>query len=217
MTLFYTQGVKYALDQLNLDPKQRYQQQLDERFKTLKHMLTQYGQKTDTGHKRILIPRNALNVQNIRDLGFIPVKMAVPEKGQSTIRSFRNPFNNYHIHEHGKEWTMHQDKHRASTMMGYKKQKTPSGAVKLLPDTNPLSTAWNTIKGLPHTIGEGIPGLYYHLRNTLSNTPGIEDKLKKTLKPEYLETVKAFEPLRMPRKRRKPQEITPQTPPAPLV
>lgn len=140
-------------------------------FSKLQKALPKYGQEIGTGHKRILFPKSLISEEELEgQLGFVPVKVAIPESGQSTSISWRNPENLYHLHSHGDSWTMHKDRHAASTM-------TALAAAK----KEPLSIAEyaiETIKGLPHVITEGLPGLKDYLWGKMSGAEDMAARLK---------------------------------------
>ena len=90
--------------------------------------------------------------QHLRQLGFTPVMIAIPEAGQDQLTSFRHPENNYHIHSHPGLWTMHEDEHPAATMI-MKSRPTLLGKAQAL------------VEGVPHMVTEGVPGAAIYLAN----------------------------------------------------
>ncbi|MFB6373677.1 MAG: hypothetical protein ABEN55_11355 [Bradymonadaceae bacterium] len=67
----------------------------------------------DTGfsrHKRIDIPKDKVSIDDLKDQGWKSDMFAVPEPGQSAIKSWRDK-DGYHLHDHGDKWLMHQDEH----------------------------------------------------------------------------------------------------------
>jgi serine/threonine protein kinase len=50
-----------------------------------------------------------------------------------------------------------------------------------------------TIVGMPHTITEGIPGLFNYLKGQLQSVPDIAMRLQQTLSPEYLRLLQRLE------------------------
>lgn len=169
-----------ALETARVDPKDtKVSTHLQRRFNHLADTLKIHGVLVNTGHKRIVIPKDKLTESDVGALGFIPVKIAIPEAGQDRFESFRHPNNNYHIHSHGKNWTMHEDDHASSTMLMHNANGVLGKVVAFT-------------KGLPHVATEGIPGIYYYTTNAIKNRfRGEEEKstvdaiLKK--KPKYLE------------------------------
>ena len=160
----------------NYRGKASYLSALKSRFKRLTSILESEGQTVGTGHKRIMFDKETLSRENIDDLGFVPVTIAIPEAGQTSFRSFRHPNNNFHIHEHGTHWTMHEDDHPAGTMLVKKwsmernKRKQNNVRVKapskksLVEDIKEFTTpVKHIIKGIPHVATEGVPGAYYYV------------------------------------------------------
>jgi hypothetical protein len=125
------------------------------RFDTLANLMKTQGVYSGTAHRRILIPKDKLTENDIGQLGFVPVTIAIPEAGQDRFRSFRHPDMNYHIHSHPEGWTMHEDQHAASTMLA-RKEKGVLNKTKAM------------VSGIPHVNEEGVPGLYYYLKGRLA-------------------------------------------------
>lgn len=128
---------------------------LKRRFNLLADMMKDEGAFAGTAHKRIVIPKTKLTEGGLKQLGFVPVNIAIPEAGQDRFRSFRHPTTNYHIHSHPEGWTMHEDRHAAATMIARNRPKI-KGKAKAF------------VEGLPHMSEEGLPGLYYYLKGQLS-------------------------------------------------
>lgn len=161
------------------------------RFKKLKGHLETHGVMMG-GHKRIAIPKHVLSEENImKHLGFVPVKIAIPESGQTQFESFRSPKNNYHIHDHDTHWTMHRDEHPSATMILLRaKMKREAAAAKA--ETGPKAsilarmkrkagevaeTGKSLVGGVPHVFTEGVPGAYYYAKNKITRgahmLPGV--------------------------------------------
>lgn len=147
-------------------PEQR--QALQQKFDTFSNWLENKGVYAGTGHKRIIIPKNKISEPDLGTLGFEPVVAAIPEAGQDRFQSFRHPNNNYHLHSHGDNWTMHRDEHPAATM---------------LMRTQGLGKA--IVKGVPHVITEGLPGMAYYLGGKLRGRKSTADVVKSELSPDY--------------------------------
>lgn len=124
------------------------------RFNSLLSTVRAHGTLAGTAHNRVLIPHDKLTQQDIDDLGFVPVTIAIPESGQNQFRSFRHPDNTVHIHSHDDGWTMHEDRHPAATMIA-KKAKGVGETLKAY------------AQGAPHAGTEGVPGMYYYLKGQL--------------------------------------------------
>ena len=171
------------------------------RFKKLCEELDTHGVLSGTGHKRISIPKTVLSEKDLRDLGFVSVLIAVPESGQSSFRSFRHPDNNYHLHEHGDHWTMHKDDHASSTMLVRKlfmEDRKGSGSKKSGKPKNSAQIAGQAalefLRGTPHIVTEGIPGMYYYARGKIVKTPGMAERLAVELPREYFHRIRRWRP-----------------------
>jgi len=153
----------------------KYKQQ----FQWFAKAVDKYGVKSGTGHKRILIPKAILDKEELKDLGFVGVKIAIPEAGQESMISYRNTRNLFHIHDFGNAWTMHEDDYEASTMK-IEKERINKGKVSL------LSKIEHTITGLPHVTTEGLPGLWYFTLGRIFRSEHMDERLRKELPSNYL-------------------------------
>jgi hypothetical protein len=152
----------------------RYQSLIRHRFAGYATSLKKYGVTAGTGHKRILIPKSQLSEKDIQDLGFEGTLFAIPESGQNRLTSYRNPYNPYHLHSHGDNWSIHRDRHAALTM----------SLKKVWRDDDPfLTNVGQSIaeipSGLAHIITEGIPGGYYWLKNKFSENLSMAEKIRR--------------------------------------
>ncbi len=156
------------------------------RFDNYANLLRTKGVYAGTGHKRVLIPKSHISRDDVQNLGFESVLIAVPEKGQDEFRTYRHPDNLFHLHSHGDNWTMHEDAHPAATMLARRIGKTKA-----------------LIQGLPHVVTEGIPGLGYYLKGQILGSKSTADNVEAELDPETkaLLGVKArTQPLQLPAK-----------------
>lgn len=168
-----------------------YETKVKKRFQYFTKSLESYGQEVGTGHKRLLIPKTALNREQIEDvLNFTPVSIAIPEAGQKQFSSYRHTSNLYHLHEHDDAWSLHKDEHAALTMsLKSQKHQEKSGLSKV------YSTASNVIKGFTHTIGEGIPGAFYYLKGRLTFSDEMDTRLYNELPSRYLAQAARMKPI----------------------
>jgi len=205
-----TKTAEDAAPEEEVDP--RYHKLVQRRFQRFGKALGQYGNLLGTGHKRILIPKTMLNEQDLtKHLGFVPVKVAIPEAGQTRFESFRNPYNLYHLHEHGNAWVMHEDEHPASTMLMKKwmmeraqhAKERATGAAKAVGGavgkakergSSLLKPVTDFVRGLPHVVTEGLPGAYYYLKGRLSSAPGMRERLEQATPKEYMRKLKRWKP-----------------------
>lgn len=157
----------------------KQQENLTKRFDYLTNLLGYGGTLAGTAHKRIVIPKDVLSERDIHQLGFVPVKLAIPEAGQDRLESFRHPTNLYHIHSHPEGWTMHADEHPAATMLA-RAAHTPAKKVKAFAG------------GVPHAKDEGLPGLYYYLRGRLKGHKSTAQQVLSELPTEILQAVQSM-------------------------
>ncbi len=90
--------------------------------------------------------------QDLRDLGFVESAIAVPEAGQRDWMTWRHPEHNVHFHRHPKRWFMHVDAYPSTQVLQRRLQER---------GINPYSAknlARASVYGLPHALGEGVPG-----------------------------------------------------------
>jgi predicted Ser/Thr protein kinase len=161
----------------------------EERFAFFAEALEKYGEKLGTGHRRIWIPKRALSEQDItEDLGFIPVSIAVPEAGQESATSFRHTDYLYHLHRFQEGWTLHRDEHESSTMVAERIRKQ-KGEVSIGEHVGAF------LSGLPHIIGEGVPGMYHYLRGAIFGVEPMYARLRETIRGEYEEIVSGMKAL----------------------
>jgi predicted Ser/Thr protein kinase len=145
--------------------------------------LKKYGVETGTGHKRILIPKSVISKSDLTDtLGFLPVKIAVPEGGQSSSTSYRQLKGLHHIHEYDDSWTLHKDRHRSSTMLFEQWKREHSQEHK----GSGVEGIGVFLSGTKHVVTEGIPGLFYYLKGKLAGNEALDVRLKKELPAEYM-------------------------------
>jgi len=137
------------------------------------------GVETGAGKYRVAIPKHVITKSDLeKHLGYVPVTIAVPESGQKQFGSWRHPYHNRHIHDHDSHWVMHEDDHASSTMLIHRRRLEMQKAKELAasgkggkggkaPTTGIGAIAKTTIQGLPHVIGEGVPGMAMYMKNRL--------------------------------------------------
>jgi hypothetical protein len=184
-----------------------YKRKMQQRFSKLKEDLDQHGDEIGTGHKRILIPKRVMNESDLtNELGFVPVKIGIPEAGQARFESFRHPGNLYHLHDHDDAWSMHKDEHPASTMLVKKwqmaKEKVRQAGGEVSADVRQaakgsfLKPVADTIRGLPHVITEGIPGAAYYVSGKLRGAASTKERLQEALPGAYTRKVNRWKELK---------------------
>lgn len=176
------------------------------RWKSISGKLEEHGHVVGQ-NKRLLIPKRVLSEQDIhKTLGFVPVNIAVPEAGQTKLRSFRHPDHNYHVHEHGDQWSIHEDEHPSTTMLMHRIKRErnqarelakkgivsvkrhahqAAGGVKRKKAPGYGEVAKAAIQGMPHLIGEGVPGMAYYVKGRVTRGAGMVDKVAPKLPKEY--------------------------------
>ena len=148
----------------NLSPElKNAQSSARKRFKRLHTSLKTQGVDVvnPSDITRISFPKNKMTESDLKLLGFEPVVIAVPEKGQKKFRSFRHPGSNHHIHDHGGEWVMHEDAHASTTMLWRKASLQKKGITVQAPHKlkkpkksteKPMSKIKATFKGMKHLV-----------------------------------------------------------------
>ena len=169
-------------------------------FKNLHSRKNTEGVLTGAGKRRIAIPKHVLTKTDLeKHLGFVPVTIAVPESGQKQFGSWRHPYNNNHLHDHGSHWVMHEDDHASSTMLVHRRKleiqkareraavakSSGKGGGAKKPQTGLLEIAKTTIQGLPHVIGEGVPGMFSYTKNRILGGGSMLDKVQNDLPRRY--------------------------------
>lgn len=143
-------------------------------FNHVTNLLREHGALVGTAHRRILVPKSKLTEQDLFNLHFVPVSVAIPEAGQNQFQSYRHPSNLFHIHSHPEGWTIHEDRHPAATMIA-------RGVKGLVAKSRAMA------QGVPHISDEGLPGLYYYLKGQLTRSGSTAQHLLKELHPKLLE------------------------------
>jgi len=163
-------------------------------FNQLKVGLEKYGVEAGTGHKRIFIPKNLISEEELTgELGFVPVTIAIPESGQSSFVSYRHTSNLYHLHEHDKMWTMHEDVHAAATMSLEKLriEKRKQGE-----EVSVAEYVGQLASGVPHIVTEGVPGAYYYLKGKITNVDPMIERIREEVPEQYYELLEKMRDLK---------------------
>lgn len=119
------------------------------------------------GLNRVAIRRDQLNEAALPHLGFKPARIAVPERGQDQLLTYRHPLNNMHIHRHKDYWLIHKDKYTPLSMMKEKSRIQ-----------NRTLAAKDVLSGVRHVVTEGIPGEIDYGIRSLFHDPNFSDILK---------------------------------------
>lgn len=140
--------------------------ELQARFDNYTNLLRTKGVYAGTGHKRVFVPKAQISRDDLQNLGFESVLIAVPEAGQDEFRTYRHPDNRFHLHSHGDNWTMHEDAHPAATMLARRIGHTKA-----------------FIQGMPHVVTEGIPGIGYYLKGQILGRKSTAHNVVQELDP----------------------------------
>lgn len=150
----------------------------------LESYLRQHASKPDVS---MAIPRTMMDkadfgTEDFPAMGFEPSYVAVPERGQSSLRTWRHPRSNIHVHEHPGAWMLHNDEHqsaqmaiRADELAAQATGKARSLGARL------KSTLAAYKKGLPHITREGLPGWANYAGRLVTGGPTIAEKAKDPL------------------------------------
>jgi hypothetical protein len=128
-----------------------------------------------TGLHRVAIPKKDLTPAQLYRLGFKESLVAIPERGQISAVTYRQPKTNLHLHEHKKHWFAHKDRHTPLSMRQY--------------DDSGMSEEQLKEIGKKHVLEEGLPGLGDYLKNTVTGAPTFEDRLLDPKKLKLGDTV----------------------------
>jgi len=113
----------------------------------------------DTGVHRVGIPGPDINPGALRHLSYKPSYIAVPEAGQSQLKTYRQP-GGFHLHRHTDNWFLHHDRN-PPLRWGGKWQNAQSRTEQLHAIAG----------GITHGVQEGIPGYALWLKNQIKRNP----------------------------------------------
>jgi hypothetical protein len=183
----------------SLKPKElTYRRHVRRRFASLHKILEEKGVDTGAQMKRIVVPKRVLSKTDMLEhLGFVPVVVAVPEVGQTKLQSYRHPLSNHHIHDHGDSWVIHDDVHPSTTMLWLKRKLKEDGKLSdYSPPHKPKSVTRShkssgslvrtTLEGMPHLIGEGVPGMAAWAKAKAFGLPGMKERVREGIDPSAL-------------------------------
>lgn len=126
--------------------------------------------KVETGMHRQVVPMDKINEKALKHLDYVPSVVAIPERGQSQLTSYRripdasDPGFNPHIHKHDKNWFLHNDKHPSLTL-ALQHAKTNEERLQALRS------------GMQHVLGEGLPGAASYISNLIKGSPTFEQRV----------------------------------------
>ena len=167
--------------------RQRSVKMLQRRFRAIARNLDQHGAVTNPFNpnmKRIALDKSKLTPEQVQRLGFQEVLVAVPEKGQDKLKTFRHPLSNYHLHDHGPAWTVHKDRHSSLPMILERLRlqdmratiPTPTGQVSDV--RTPRTRRQGYLQSLEHLLGEGVPGFAGYLKSVIADADSTLDRTR---------------------------------------
>ena len=126
---------------------------------------------------RVLIPKTDLSKKSLKTLGFQPVFWSVPELGQKRWTSYRHPLVNYHLHDHGKYWSMHRDRTPALTML-LERHKIISRDIPYPVPVQPKRSRASFKDSIKHLTSEGYPAVKRYIVEKLNHEPRLIQRLR---------------------------------------
>jgi uncharacterized membrane protein (UPF0127 family) len=120
-----------------------------------------------TGLHRVKSLKDDINLRALKYLNFTPSIVAVPERGQDMLTTFRQYGTNLHLHSHPKNLFFHKDKW-PSLLMAWEQSKDK-------PREERVEAIRDSIKHITH---EGIPGFAEYFRNMAEDAPTYEELVK---------------------------------------
>lgn len=148
--------------------------------------------EVSSGLHRVAIPKSRLKEEALKYLRFRPTVIAVPERGQDRLTTWRQFDTAGHLHSHGPEkWLIHKDKWPALNMV-------------LNNPKSQLSFGEKLEEGVKHVTFEGLQGYMSYLQNLITNPPTMPEIIQAKKNPgkypevdEWLRKQKEAEQLQM--------------------
>jgi hypothetical protein len=157
-------------------------------------ILTRHNKAPDFQFNSLTLPRSVVsfddfNKDDLKMLGFVPSLVAVPERGQRAITTWRHPYTGAHLHKHKENWMLHDDKWPSLSMVSLQnKLENPDQPFM---DRMRYNISYGLKKSLPHVVYEGIPGYVNYTYNSILGMPTISEVMKGTAtQPDLLEKYK---------------------------
>jgi hypothetical protein len=129
---------------------------------------------------RSTLPADVATDKEMKTLGFLPSYVAVPERGQTQLRTWRHPYTGMHLHRHGQRWIFHEDNWPSFSMQMAKFKKENPGVS--LPAAANFGAKTFLTDSLPHVMYEGVPGYVNYTYNTVMGNPTFSSILDHTEK-----------------------------------
>jgi len=134
------------------------------------------NRETNVPSSSTVLARHALNLDDLpehklKGMGFMPSYIAVPERGQTSYRTYRHPYSNMHLHKHEDQWLTHEDN-----------WPSLSASVKKWNLENPNATFNERRKAIVplvtdaarHGVQEGVPGWLSYIRGSILGESGFK-------------------------------------------
>jgi len=118
--------------------------------------------EVSSGLHRVAIPKARLKENALKYLNFKPTVIAVPERGQDKLTTWRQFDTAGHLHSHGDDWLIHKDKYPALNMI-------------LQNPRSKLSFADKVKEGMKHVSLEGVQGYMSFIQNLISGEPNMQE------------------------------------------
>ena len=112
-----------------------------------------------------------LTKKDLEGAGFLPSLIAVPEKGQSQLTTYRHPLNGLHFHRHDDNWLFHDDTYASMQMLIKKYQIEHPGASRK--DVLKFALKDAIPKSMGHIVHEGSPGYVNYIYGSILGKPGF--------------------------------------------
>ena len=112
-----------------------------------------------------------LTKKDLEGAGFLPSLIAVPEKGQSQLTTYRHPLNGLHFHRHDDNWLYHDDTYASMQMLIKKYQIEHPGASRK--DVLKFALKDAIPKSMGHIVHEGSPGYVNYIYGSILGKPGF--------------------------------------------
>lgn len=125
-----------------------------------------------TGLDRIILPAKDIDEPALQFAGFRPSVIAVPERGQSQLTTYRQTGTHAHLHKHPEMWTLHKDRWPALSMA-----LTPE-QLKNVPVQEAL------LEGVKHPALEGVTGWISYIKDKLQGNLTYDEIAKVKMEPE---------------------------------
>lgn len=147
---------------------------------------------------RVTIPYSKLNKDLLKYLNFKPSIVAVPERGQSSLLTYRQIGTNAHLHQHPEYWMLHRDKWPAMQMLPEElKRDLNTDVFEFFNRSN------------KHAKIEGLKGWITWVKNMLLGNLTYDEIIKAKTQPDkYPDLVKRYNEMQ---KRRSEKLLNSQT------